>query len=145
MLRFVVAISAWIEISKKMSLLFRLPGHPVFSMKNLRCVLWICLYLSDIGFSDIVSWASSMQYNFSSYNCASFCFFSCKWWSKNFLMTSVNRLFFFQFFLPYQLTFDVPLCLLQYFFFEWKYWSQILYMLIEGSVRPWNVSLACID
>ena len=100
-LRFVVAIFAWIEISKKMSFLFRLPGHPVFSMKNLRCVPWICLYLSDTGFSDIVSWASSMQSNFSSYNCASFCFFSCNWWSKNFLMTSVNRLFFFQFFLPY--------------------------------------------
>ena len=109
------------------------------------CVLWNCLYLSDIGFCDIVWWASSMQYNFFSYTCASSCFFSCKWWSKKFLMTSENRLFFFQIFLQYSLTFDVLLCSMQKFVFEWKYWSHLMYMLFEVSVRPWNVFLACKD
>ena len=34
---------------------------------------------------------------------------------------------------------------MQKFIFEWKYWSQLMYMLFEGFVRPWNVFLASKD
>ena len=60
------------------------------------CVLWVCLYLSDIGICDIVWWASSMQYNVSSHKCASFCFFCCKWWSKKFWWLLKIDYFFFK-------------------------------------------------
>ena len=62
------------------------------------CVLWVCLYLSDIGICDIVWWASSMQYNFSSYNSASFCFFLVNGDQKNFWWLLKIDYSFFKFF-----------------------------------------------
>ena len=89
LLRFFVAISVWTEISKKWSFCFA-----TMDIKSSRWkiwgvfwfVLWICLYLSDIGFSVIDWWASSMQHNFTSLDCASSAFLfvsgnrNCFWW-----------------------------------------------------------------
>ena len=54
-LRFVVAISEWTEISKKCSLLFRLRGHQVFSVINLRYVP-VCSLNVLILFSHRIFW-----------------------------------------------------------------------------------------
>ena len=108
------------------------------------CVPWVCLYFSDNGFSDIDWWALLMQYNIFSYNCASFCFFSCKSWSKKSDDFWKSIMLFSNFFA--MLTDFWCSTLFNAVVFFWKKnWSQFLYMPVEGSLQPWIVFLACID
>ena len=86
---FVVAISAWLKLAKNAHFCFASVDIKSFRWVSLGvfyCVLGICLYFWDIELSDIDWWASSMQHNFTSYDCTSSAFFlvtvdqKCFWW-----------------------------------------------------------------